>query len=50
MGDKTEEKKLKKGFFANLFDRLDKKLEEKAKSSPCCCKSDKNEGNKSCCS
>ncbi len=39
----------KKSFFARLFDKLDKKMEEKAKSSPCCCKpSDKGDG--SCCS
>ncbi|MCX5687502.1 MAG: hypothetical protein NTV71_02500 [Candidatus Omnitrophica bacterium] len=39
----------KKSFFAKLFDRLDKKLEEKAKSESCCCKpSDK--GDSSCCS
>ncbi len=50
MVDKPEEKKSKKGFFAKLFDKLDKKLEEKAKSGPCCCKSDNKEGNKSCCS
>jgi hypothetical protein len=38
-----------KKFFGNLFDKLDKKMEAKAKSNSCCCKS--NEGdNKSCCS
>lgn len=39
----------KKSFFARLFDKLDKKMKEKAKSNPCCCKpSDKGGG--SCCS
>jgi len=39
----------KKSFFAGLFDRLDKKMKEKAKSGSCCCKpSDK--GGSSCCS
>jgi len=39
----------KKSFFARLFDKLDKKMEEKAKSGTCCCKpSDKGDG--SCCS
>jgi len=33
---KTAEKK-KKSFFAGLFDRMDKKLEEKAKNKECCC-------------
>ena len=39
----------KKSFFARLFDKLDKKMKEKAKSESCCCKpSDK--GDSSCCS
>ena len=39
----------KKSFFARLFDKLDKKMEEKSKSGSCCCKpSDK--GDSSCCS
>ena len=46
--NKAKENK-KKSFFGRLFDKLDKKLEEKAKSQPCCSKpSDK--GGKSCCS
>lgn len=39
----------KKSFFAGLFRKIDKKMEEKAKSRPCCCgPSDKKGG--SCCS
>lgn len=39
----------KKSFFARMFEKLDKKMEEKAKSGSCCCKpSDKKDG--SCCS
>ncbi len=35
---KTEEKKaVKEGLFAKLIAKVDKKLEEKANSSPCCC-------------
>jgi hypothetical protein len=49
MEEKVKEKQ-KKGFFAALLDKLDKKMEEKAKSGPCCCKKDDIEGNKSCCS
>ena len=37
MSDKTKEKKnKKKGWFAGVLDKLDKKMEEKAKKSPCC--------------
>lgn len=28
----------KRGFFSRLFDKLDKKLEDKSKEKPCCCK------------
>lgn len=45
--NKAKENK-KKSFFARLFDRLDKKMEKKAKSQPCCKPSDK--GGNSCCS
>ncbi len=39
----------KESFFAGLFRKLDKKMEEKAKSRPCCSDpSDKKDG--SCCS
>jgi len=49
MEGKQEERKSKKGFFSRMFDKLDKKMEEKAKSSPCCCKPT-DKGNKTCCS
>ena len=39
----------KKGFFGRLMERLDKKMEEKAKATPCCGSKDKDKG-KSCCS
>ena len=45
MADKKEGKK---GFFSRLVERLDKKMEEKAKSGSCCSKKDKDEG-KPCC-
>ena len=49
MKDKAEEKKTKKGFFSRMFEKLDKKMEEKSKSGSCCRKpSDK--GGSSCCS
>lgn len=40
--------KIKK-FFFQLADKLDKKLEEKAKSGNCACKQNEKE-NRSCCS
>jgi len=49
MVDKPEEKKTKKGFFSRMFEKLDKKMEEKAKSKSCCCKPSDKGGN-SCCS
>ena len=38
----------KKGFFKNLFEKLDKKIEEKSKAQTkgCCCQGDKD---KNCC-
>jgi len=48
MGDKKNEVK-KKSFIAVLLEKLDKKMEEKARSKPCCCKPNDKEG-KSCCS
>jgi hypothetical protein len=39
----------KTGFFARLIERLDKKMEEKAKAKFCCDSKDKDKG-KSCCS
>ncbi len=44
----TNKTKGKKGFIAKVIDKLDKKLEEKAKKTPCCDKSDKK-GGSSCC-
>ncbi len=44
---KNSEKK--KGFFARLMEKLDKKMEEKAKAKPCCDSREKDKG-KSCCS
>jgi len=38
-----------KRLFLQLFDKIDKKLEEKAKSQTCCCKPSDKGGN-SCCS
>ncbi len=37
----------KKSFFGKLMEKLDKKMEEKAKTKPCCDSKDKE---KSCCS
>ena len=39
----------KKSFFAKVFEKLDKKMQEKAKSAPCCCKP-RDKGDNSCCS
>lgn len=46
---KNKEKQEKKqGFFANLLEKLDKRLEEKSKKAGCCCQP--KEGKKdSCC-
>ncbi|MDP2830716.1 MAG: hypothetical protein Q8O02_00505 [Candidatus Omnitrophota bacterium] len=49
MKDLTSQKKAKRGFFARMIDKLDKKMEEKARESKCCGGSDKSKG-KSCCS
>lgn len=54
MSQKSELSKLKdsqppsKGLFARLFEKLDKKMEAKAKQSDCCGSSDKGKGG-SCC-
>ncbi len=48
MKDRAEEKKTKKGFFSRMFDKLDKKMEEKAKSTPCC-NGKNNSGKDPCC-
>jgi len=50
MKGKPKEKKSKKGFFTRLLDKLDKKMEEKAKYSSCCCRGNDSGGKKSCCS
>jgi len=39
----------KKGFFARFVEKIDKKMEEKAKNTRCSCKTDKDQ-DKSCCS
>lgn len=39
----------KKGFIGKLIEKLDKKMEGKAKAKPCCDSKDKSKG-KSCCS
>jgi hypothetical protein len=49
MKNKPDEKKSAKGFFAKLFDKLDKKMEEKSRFGYSC-KNDDNEGKNSCCS
>jgi len=41
--------KIKK-FFSGIIERIDKKMQEKAKNSGSCCGSDKNKEKKSCCS
>ena len=46
MTEKKEQKQ--KGFIARLLDKLDKKLENKSRQTPCCCDSKKEKG-KSCC-
>ena len=38
----------KKNFFGRLIEKLDKKIEERAKEKPCCDNKDKDKG-KSCC-
>ena len=49
MKDPAEEKKVKRGFFARMIDKMDKKMQEKAKAKSCCGGED-NPGKKSCCS
>lgn len=39
-----------KGFFARLAEKIDKKIQEKAKSGSCCCSTGSDKGaNNSCC-
>ncbi len=49
MKDRTDQEKVKKGFFARMIDKLDKQMQEKAKAKPCCGGNDKSD-KKSCCS
>jgi len=49
MKDIAGQKEVKKGFFARLIDKLDKKMQEKAKANSCCGGENKSE-KKSCCS
>jgi hypothetical protein len=49
MKNKDDQKQAKKGFFARIIDKLDKKMQEKAKSASCC-SGQKNKGKNSCCS
>ena len=37
MENKPSQEEKKKGFFAKLFEKLDKTLEDKAKKTGCCC-------------
>lgn len=46
LNPKKENKK--KGFVARFIEKIDRKMEEKAKKNPCSCSSGKNGGN-SCC-
>jgi len=48
MKDKIDQDRVKKGFFARIIDKIDKKMQEKSKAKPCCCGGDKPD--KSCCS
>jgi len=45
--NKNETKK--KSFFAKVFEKLDRKMQDKAKSQNSCC-GPSNKGNNSCCS
>lgn len=46
MSEKEVKKEEKKGFWARLMDRLDKKMEEKAKAGGGCCCSGRREQSK----
>lgn len=51
MNQENEKKEIhgkKKGFIAKLFERLDRKMKEKADETPCCTPKDKK-GGSSCC-
>lgn len=47
--EEMSDSKKKKGFFCKLVEKLDKKMEKKAKTKSCCESKDKDKG-KSCCS
>jgi len=47
-GMEKKANKKKKSFISRLIDKLDKKMEEKAKKTPCCDSSAKKKGS-SCC-
>jgi len=49
MKDQAGQKKEKRGFFAWMIDKMDTKMQEKAKAKSCCGGEDKP-GKKSCCS
>jgi hypothetical protein len=49
MKKKDDQKQAKKGFFARIIDKLDKKMQEKAKSASGC-SGQGNKGKNSCCS
>lgn len=46
--NKSKDQKSNKGFWSQLLDKLDKKIEEKSKKSSCCGPSNKEKGS-SCC-
>ena len=48
MQRKNDQPQLKKGFFAKIIDKLDKKMQEKSKSASCC-SGQSNKGKNSCC-
>ena len=45
---KSETKPVKKGFWAGLVDKLDKKMEAMSCSGGCCSGADKNKSSKCC--
>ena len=49
MKEKDAQQQIKKGFFARIIDKLDKRMQEKAKVKSCCGGENKP-GKKSCCS
>jgi hypothetical protein len=48
MTEQVNQREKKKGFFGKLFKKIDKKLEEKAKQTPCCGGHEDKKGS-SCC-